>query len=67
MFIGVSLGIPQCLLVNDVELDMVAVQFEVATHELEHLVDVLITLEDAGKELLVQQGSTGSGVIYLGC
>ena len=63
---GVLLGGPQGVGIDNVELDVMAVQGEIGTHQADEFVQSIIGSQHLGGEFLVEQGAAGAGVIHLG-
>src|SRR5210317_202366 len=56
----------QCRGIDDVELDVMATEGKVAADQLAKPGNILVTLEQTGQEALIEQRTTGHGVIKLG-
>jgi hypothetical protein len=63
---GVLLGLAQGIRFHHVELNMMAVHFEIRTHQIGHLLDALVIRQKLGGEFLVEQGATRAQVVDLG-
>ena len=60
------LSIQQRFLVDDVELDVMAVHVKVAAHQVGQVLDTLVAGNGAWRELLVEQGAACCRVVHLG-
>ena len=63
---GMGLRLAQRLRIDDIELDMMAVELEVGADELNEHIEAGIVFQQLGRELLVEQSAAGAGVIQLG-
>ena len=53
MFFGMNLGVPECFNINNIELDMMSVPFEICSDEVAYIADPLLSFEDTWIKFLI--------------
>lgn len=64
VFIRCGLCVSQCLGIDDIKLNMMAIEFEIGTNEVGKIFDALFAVENIWQKSLVEQGTAGFDLIH---